>query len=965
MSDVMLESTQLSVVVDDAFPRVISYTWRETGALLFGESRELTEIEINGVLQRPKVSCERTGNCVAYTLKCPEGMCTISVSLEVCEDVVRFRVTEIKEHRCFPVYVIRIPNHNLVSVRSTQEGARLSCVGGSGLGSIKENFLKVDESQLEINPQTVMYAIVNTNELAATICNTVIHDSARLLCQISQRDHYVQGSIWNGTWIYREFESEIVELPSCDVIVTADRNGDGIVDWQDAAIAYREVMSNPLGSQSVRKWVCSQVAMNFASLAQHPFLRILDNVKKVYLHTDGLPQIVQFKGYQSEGHDSAHPDYGDNMNTRAGGADELRFAMKRMGDYTCLPGVHINATEAYPEAKTYDDELVHQVDGWRWLDQSKAIDKKFDARSGALGKRLKRMKSELPDLKWVYVDVYFGFAWEAWKLAKEICECGWPLFTEVNYVLERHAVWTHVSQEYEKAGLKSKIIRFIHNHEKDMWPRAWEPMLGGCRNLGFMGWHSERDYNAFIENVFTNNLPTKYIQHFPIMNWRDDSVECAENVLITKNENDEVIISRDGNPVAIGTTIFIPWDPEKPEKVYHWNSQGGESTWSLPPSWSNTKTVMLYELTPLGRVFVAKQAVRDNSVTIHARKATPYVVYRKMPEPMKDVMWGEGAGLDDPGFDSYGFEFWKKTALTRKRKHIDVCADDMGNAYLKISGPNDGGVHQEVELTPGTRYSLSVWVEVVGTCKATLSIRFGDGVEYSNFVTKSVVPNYSDNDPKYLTNYQRMKVLFTVPADVCVATIFLNAAESDENCSVHFDDVRLVESHGADTNDHWFFEDFEHCDQGWGPFVYGCKGDVRTHLAERHDPFTNDVINGNWSLKTTDEKPNPSKGADGKTITDGKTGIVLRTLPQTIRFAPRTSYTLTFRYKAERDGQYQVAVGTDDGNAELFRMELSGENLFTHSFKTGEEDDYYIAILKVDNEKGSLVVDDVVIDLMH
>ena len=761
-------------------------------------------------------------------------------------------------------------------------------------------------------------------------------------------------------------------LPSADVVVTGDRNGDGVVDWQDAAMAYREVMFRPLGADSIRKWVVSQIAMNFASLAQNPFLRVLDNVKKVYLHTDGLGQIVQFKGYQSEGHDSAHPDYGGNINRRAGGGDELRFAMKRMADFNCDAGIHMNATEAYPEARAYSDQLVYDVDNWRWLDQSKSIDKRRDAASGELVRRIGELAGDLPDLKWTYVDVYFGYAWDAWKLATALNAHGWPMFTEFPHVAERYAVWTHTSQEYPEWGIKSKVVRFIHNHEKDVWPRDAEPLLRGSRNLGFMGWHGERDYNAFIENIFTNNLPTKFIQHFPIRKWEDARIECEGNVVVTRDQEGVVTISQNGKPVAIGDAVFMPWDPEEAEKIYHWNPEGGTSRWTLPDAWAGVDEVELYRLTDCGRLFEATVPVTAGALALTVDKATPYVLYRQTPQPLPVLAWGEGSRVKDPGFDSHGFDSWTRFSSGDTHEHIRVENDELGQTHLCIGGENDGGVSQNLALEVGKTYAASVWVEVDGKRRAALGVRLSDGSEFQNSITQSPVINYSDNQAKYLTRYQRMKVTFTMPAGECEATLFLHAEEGVLGSEVHFDDVRLVETVPVDNRGHWFFEDFEHCDEGWGPFVYGYKGDVRTHLSHRNGTHTDDVINGEWSLKTTDEKPNPgaTKGKKLETVTeserdtgeDGKTGIVIRTLPHMLRFEPHTAYHMAFEYLVENDGQYEVAVRTDSGDAELLREPLNGTGHFEASFTTGGEEDTFIALLKIDNERGALILDDLAID---
>ena len=48
----------------------------------------------------------------------------------------------------------------------------------------------------------------------------------------------------------------------------------------------------------------------------------LDESKRIYNLTDGLGQMNLLKGYQNEGHDSAHPDYGA-IGQRPGGEQAL------------------------------------------------------------------------------------------------------------------------------------------------------------------------------------------------------------------------------------------------------------------------------------------------------------------------------------------------------------------------------------------------------------------------------------------------------------------------------------------------------------------------------------------------------------------------------------------------------------------------------------------------------------------
>ena len=185
-------------------------------------------------------------------------------------------------------------------------------------------------------------------QLAGSIYNNVLLDNDRLFLQTRQVGPEKVCSLWCPVWTYRVVTNETLPLPLAKVVVTGDLNGDGVVDWQDGAIAYRPLEPLPLGAELVKKRITSQIAMNFASYAQHPFLRVLDSVKMMYLQTDGLGQEIQFKGYQAEGHDSSHPDYGGNVGRRQGGRDEFNFVMRRMKDFNATAGIHINATEYYP-----------------------------------------------------------------------------------------------------------------------------------------------------------------------------------------------------------------------------------------------------------------------------------------------------------------------------------------------------------------------------------------------------------------------------------------------------------------------------------------------------------------------------------------------------------------------------------------------------------------------------------------
>jgi len=208
-------------------------------------------------------------------------------------------------------------------------------------------------------------------------------------------------------------------------------------------------------------------------------------------------------------------------------------------------------------------------------------------------------------------------------------------------------------------------------------------------------------------------------------------------------------------------------------------------------------------------------------------------------------------------------------------------------------------------------------------------------------VEKTDVRNYSDNSDKYLSFYQRVRVLFDMPPGLDKAELVLRADVGAADSAAAFDDVRVVETRRSDLRGHDYFEDFENVDEGWGPFVYGYQGSTRTHLSETHTPFTDDTIEGQFSLKTFDEN----------------NGLNFRTIPARLKFQPNTKYRLGFDYKTRNSGQYKVVIRSDDGGAaaEKLALDLPGEPMqtqhFTGEFTTGAFGDYYLGIVKNAGDK--------------
>ncbi|MFF0427529.1 endo-alpha-N-acetylgalactosaminidase family protein [Streptomyces sp. NPDC004520] len=915
----VIGSDQLSVAVAEDFPRVLSYTDRASGARLLGSTVPVTQVVLNGTAHAVQATGAPvlTADSAAYTLAFPDlpGV-EIDARLSVDGRTTTFKVTAVRDTEAFRVGTIDVPGHDLVSVGSTDPGAATAFTRlDPDSTRTADVFARVtDGTAAEANPVGASYAIVNTGALAAAVesnssydkpSGASARDGARFWHQARRSGTETRVGVWSGQWTYRGAGAPQPEtgddLPWAKVVVTPDANADGAVDWQDGAVAFRTIGIKAPGSDRTPDRVVAHIPFNFASQATHPFLRTLDDVKRISLSTDGLGQFALLKGYGSEGHDSAHPDYGGNYNKRAGGLADLNTLLREGRKWGAGFGVHVNATESYPEAHHFSETLVDKTKpGWNWLNQSYYIDQRRDVNSGDLARRFKELRDETdPNLSMLYIDVYYTHGWIADKTMRAVQAQGWNVATEWADKFERASLWSHWANDLDyggatNKGLNSKIIRFIRNGEKDVWNN--HPVLGQTALVDFEGWTGETDWNAFSANIWQRDLPAKYLQHQRITRWNGDDITFTGGIRGTV-ENGRRTFYDNGRKVLDGEGYLLPWDGGK--KLYHYNKSGGTTSWAVP---AGTRTYTVYKLTDNGRVKTGTVRPSGGRITLDAVAGQPYVLYPDSAPAQTAPQWGQGTPVKDPGFNDAKLGAWTKTGTVARD------TDDQGRNSAKLSGTATASVRQQITgLTPGKRYTASALIEVEPgrTRPTTLSI---GGQEVT--VERSALENQVAASDWNGTRLQRAKVTFTAPADGSVP-LRIQAA-SGSPATVRIDDVRIVADDPATKPGTAVYEDFEAVDQGWGPFLKGDAGgttDPRTHIAQLHAPYTqagwngkliDDVIGGAESLKSHDEN----------------SGLVYRTAPWTVPMKDGHSYRVAYDYQSSHAGAYEWVTGYDRTNGD-------------------------------------------------
>ena len=452
-----IQSDAMTVVLDKAFPRVIRYEL--DGKTMQGQQIAYHAVELNNTAIDMKAEPEFTANTAVYHMsgELDGKPVQFDARFVVTDNILELKLENISEE----IHTINFPYQSLVSVSSQDAGAALR----------QNNFTREQSYDLTTrsamaNHQYTSLAVVNNDQLAGVVNCGSYKSRSELVFHTMQNGNETVTGIWPNEFVVRGLDDDVISGGDwAKVAITADRNNDNKVDYQDGAIALRDdVPTQRYTDQSTITSAFTSIAVNEASGVQYPFLNALDQVKKMSLGLDGFPQIVVYKGYQSQGHDSAHPSFAD-INPQAGGEKDFKTLIANASKYNTTIGVHINETEVYPEAPQFGALAASGLGGWAWFDSSMSIVRENDILSsyanqipgGNMDSRLDQMAEKTTQgdsqMGFVYVDTYFDTRWPAYRLASALNEHGWAMGTEYVDEFTRFSVWGHhIDSRFNNAG---------------------------------------------------------------------------------------------------------------------------------------------------------------------------------------------------------------------------------------------------------------------------------------------------------------------------------------------------------------------------------------------------------------------------------------------------------------------------------------------------------------------------------
>ena len=532
----------------------------------------------------------------------------------------------------------------------------------------------------------------------------------------------------------------------------------------------------------------------------------------------------------------------------------------------------------------------------------------------------------------------------------------------------------------------------------------------------FEGWSGRTDYDNYITKMFRHNVITKFLQHYQVVKWEnapesdrytfnhtlsgggvhthtwlpskeitlrntEDTSDDTE-LVVTRKTTDHSnladyrtrIITMNGVEISKGSvtsgddtnpgteTYLIPWNwaadgtelSEADQKLYHWNTKGGTTTWTLTDDWQNQASVVVYRLTEDGKTDKQTVNVVDKKITLTAEAETPYVIYRG-EKANTEMNWKSTKYITDTGFnDSAALtKYWTKTGTGT----AGIAENMDANRMLKLDGEVAVTSEKLTNLEAGEKYAVYVGVDNRSDARAYMSIKSGNKTLAYNYTGKSIVQNIVATDQHHRASwsneggttgdgysyFQNMYVFFTAPEDTSNVTLVLGreAGKDGDKGSSYLDDIRVVptamdadvekDENGIITR---LNQDFENSVQGIWPFVISGPGtpiyavaDNRIHLSEYNGEFTkagyrdkrvDDVLDGNWSVKI-----------NGLSSSDS---MIYQTIPQNFHFEPGVTYHVSFDYQTGSDGAYAVKVG--EGSEIVDTLNMRGTTNLDES--TGE-----------------------------
>lgn len=451
-ADLVIGSPVLSVTLDPNFPRVLKFQTGEGRSIPGAPPSSRPSIELNGQTYTAgdfEVHAEPTATAVTYDMTVPGLGLHLAWRFEVQEHELHLALSGVQEQGSFRLQTIEFPGHFLVRVPAASgtghayrgeytsmpwkesypgesSGQYVAAAAPLNFPGLRSNstahFMTIGDQSAEQSPKDANWASADLPGIAVTIADNIPYWKLKTQL-LGGEGAATDFAMWLGRYYYR-IQNEVQPLLDAHIaVLDQDRNGDGEVNWMEAALWQHDRLRAP--SRKFDPLTLTYTVINDWVKPLHPpaggyappiatFAQTLGIIRAVSRATGNARQYVVLVGWQFSGHDTGYPAL-NQVNERVGGLRGLRALIKDAGQYNATIVYHINLDDAYQRSPLFDPSVLQFNRGGRpyiWSFQFKdgppdyRISHTKQFRSGYFQKRAQSLLDLVPVKEVIQLDTF-------------------------------------------------------------------------------------------------------------------------------------------------------------------------------------------------------------------------------------------------------------------------------------------------------------------------------------------------------------------------------------------------------------------------------------------------------------------------------------------------------------------------------------------------------------------------------
>ena len=362
--EVQIRQGALKITLDPKFPRVLAYEVEQRGRLLGARADSQALIELNDKIYSGgdfTVACVMAdASTVEYTVAVKPLSLRLGLRFQVLADELSLKLVSVEEQGEFKLTTLAFPDHQLIRVPASNPTVSVyrseyyrrpwrDQEYMAGYDQPKAFFSSaIGEDDGELNAQMGNWASASVDGITATLASNIPYWKIRSQ-YLGYDARATDFAFWLGTYNYRLRGAVQPLLEARVALITKDANGDGRLDWMEAALWHRDLLRNPSPVFDPATGFSYKVMNDWLDQPGNEpattFEETLQLIKRISTITGNTRQVAALTGWQNKGHDSGWP-YFNKVNEALGGLPKLQWLAREARKYNATLSYHLNLDDS-------------------------------------------------------------------------------------------------------------------------------------------------------------------------------------------------------------------------------------------------------------------------------------------------------------------------------------------------------------------------------------------------------------------------------------------------------------------------------------------------------------------------------------------------------------------------------------------------------------------------------------------